>query len=129
MTMTKFPTPEIAAGVAALIAKADEIMAAHWAERGYTYAKPDTHEVESIGKAFARIVSREYDGRDPDGEGRIGSVFCFVAMRDGKTKELGEYKAGQIFKAATYYKPAKHARGCIWTDLSKVTPYGMAYLK
>jgi len=129
MSMSKYPTPEIAAGIARLLAAADAATAAHWEVMKFSHTRPHTHEVESIGSSFARVVSREYDPRDPDGEGRATGVYCFVAMKDGKNKELGEYKAGDIFKAASYKKPAKHARGNIWTDLSGVRPYGMEYLR
>ena len=120
-----FPTPEIAAGVAALIAHANKVSEDHWTERNYTHAKPPTIEVDSIGTNFARLIRMENRN---DGSTRRDSVFCFVALKDGSTKELGAYKEGQIFRAASFLKPAKHARGCIWTDLTKVTPYGMAYL-
>jgi hypothetical protein len=126
MTNERFPTPEIAAGVAALIAHANKVISDHWAERGYTYAPAPTVEVESIGASFARIVTREHRH---DGTSSIGSVYCFIAMKDSNTKGLGIVKEGDILKPAGYNKPAKHARGNIWTDLTKLTPYGVEYLK
>lgn len=56
-------------------------------------------------------------------------VYCFVATEDGQSKELGSYKEGDIFKAASWKAPAKHVRGNIYTDLSKCRHYGMEYIK
>lgn len=42
------------------------------------------------------------------------SIVAFIAKQDGKTKQLGEYSAGDIFKPAGYNTPAKGTRGNIF---------------
>jgi hypothetical protein len=58
------------------------------------------------------------------------SVHCLVAVEDGATKALGAYKAGDVFKAASYKIPAKGARGNIFDDkngIGRMGPYGPEY--
>lgn len=62
------------------------------------------------GKRYARIVK---------GEGMHRSVYCFVDM-----------STGDVYKAASWKKPAKHVRGNISNDPSAfMTGYGAAYLR
>lgn len=42
------------------------------------------------------------------------SAWAFVAKADGENKGMGKWKAGDIFKPATWKAPAKHARGNIF---------------
>lgn len=61
-----------------------------------------------IGKRYARIV-------------REGSVHCFVDLTNG-----------DVLKAASWSKPAKHARGNIFDEsngLKLMGQYGPAYLR
>ena len=47
------------------------------------------------------------------------SVYCFI-----------EIATGDIFKAASYSAPAKHARGNIYSDFMHcISPYGAVYLR
>lgn len=81
-------------------------------------------EVE-FGSKFARLVK--------SGENRQNrSSWCFVAIVDGATKQLGEWKQGDIFRCATWHQPAKHSRGNIFDSekgLGKMTVYGPEYLR
>jgi hypothetical protein len=42
------------------------------------------------------------------------SAWAFVAKGDGENQTLGKWKAGDIFKPASYRAPARHARGNIF---------------
>lgn len=63
-------------------------------------------------------------------EGGTGrSSYGWIALKDFATKELGQVKAGDIHKSASYKKPAKHARGSVlqpesWTCAG---PYDIGY--
>ena len=66
------------------------------------------------GRKYLRIVSATKSGSSK-------SVYCFI-----------ERATGNVLKAESWKKPAKHTRGTIFTeDTSKygVTPYGAHYLK
>lgn len=66
-------------------------------------------ERDGNGQNFQRIVFSRPGGGDK-------SVVGFVALRDGKTKTLGQYKEGDIFMANGYTQPAKHVRGNVYED-------------
>ena len=71
------------------------------------------------GTKFKRIVKN-------------GSAFAFVATVDGRNKTLGSWKAGDIFKPASWKAPAKHARGNIFDEhngMKYVSEYGPSYLR
>jgi hypothetical protein len=65
----------------------------------------------SIGKKYLKVflLNRE--------TGKPASVWCFV---DSK---------GDIFKAASWSRPAKHARGNLWQNKILMGPYGPPSLK
>ena len=81
----------------------DETLKAHFAREGYTFAIPFV-EVASIGKKYAKLHRGE---RDPvtDELWPSGSVHAFVSI-----------ETGEIFMAAGTSRPAKHARGSIYTN-------------
>jgi hypothetical protein len=89
--------------------------------------------VRTEGVKYIALDRIRFDGDDVDmtGEGKATSIYCFVASEDCYTKFLGHVKCGDVLKAASYKKPAKHARGNIFDDdngLKNVGPYGPAYL-
>lgn len=60
------------------------------------------------------------------------SVYCFIRLTDGENRTYGLMKAGQIFMAASFKKPAKHARGSVYdadVGLSCASLYGINYLR
>lgn len=64
--------------------------------------------------------------------GRRGSAYAFIAKVDNTTNALGNVKAGDVMKPASWKTPAKHARGNIldeFNGMSMIGPYGPAYLK
>lgn len=77
----------------------------------------------SVGKNLIKVSRTSYSQT---------SVYCFIAHRDYSTKGLGQVKAGQVFKAASWNAPAKHARGDLF-DRSTwdkcFGEFGVAYLK
>jgi len=82
-------------------ATAEGIKRDHFARSGYTFAVP-TVEITKGGKRYIKLVTGEND--PTTGERRPGgSVHSFV-----------EVATGDIFKAASYKAPAKHARGNIY---------------
>lgn len=74
---------------------------------------PEVLTVEK-GRKYAPIVVNRRDG----GGGR--SVFCFVSL-----------ETGDILKAHSWKRPAKHVRGNIFAanPLEGVTQYGAAYMR
>lgn len=74
-----------------------------------------------LGSKFIRVVRTDSQR----------SVFAFIARCDSTTKALGNVKAGDVLKSASWKVPAKHARGNIFDDLNgmgSMGPYGPAYL-
>ena len=100
------------AALTAFVAAAQSIIDAHFAAH-LKNLTADKLTVEP-GRKYAKIV-RSYS----TGGGR--SVFCFVDMTNGN-----------VLKAETWKKPAKHARGNIFTPdngASAVTEYGAHYMR
>jgi len=44
------------------------------------------------------------------------AIFCFIAVKDGFTRQLGYFKAGDIFEPASFKAPAKNARGNVFLE-------------
>ena len=84
-------------------AAADETVKAHFAREGYTFAIPFI-EIASIGRKNVKLVRAE---KDPETGERCpsGSVHSFVSL-----------ETGDVFMAAGYSRPAKHARGNIFEN-------------
>lgn len=64
------------------------------------------------GRRYYKVITEDGGGR---------SVHCFVDTTDGA-----------VLKAASWKRPAKHARGNIWNDdngLEAVNVYGANYLR
>lgn len=108
--------------LATFVAGCEAIIASHNARFG-GLLQPDRLEVEE-GRTFLKIVVWSNGGSR--------RVQAFVARKDGQTKALGAYRAGDVLKAATWAAPAKHARGNIFdasNGLASMGPHGPAYLK
>lgn len=60
----------------------------------------------------------------------VTSVYGWVALHDNSTQTLGEVKAGDIHKAASFKAPAKTARGNVFlsSTWSCFEPHGIKYL-
>lgn len=100
-----------AAALASFVAAAQSIIDTHFAKH-LPNLTADKLTVEP-GRRYAKIV-RSYS----TGSGR--SVYCFVDMTNGN-----------VLKAETWRKPAKHARGNIFTTdfgASGINPHGANYL-
>ncbi|TXH11713.1 MAG: hypothetical protein E6R04_01295 [Spirochaetes bacterium] len=75
------------------------------------------------GSKFIRVVTEETTGT-------ARSVYCFIAKVDSKTKALGEVKAGDVLKSASWKAPAAIARGNIFdpsNGLAQCNAYGANY--
>ena len=97
----------------AFVAAAQSVIDAHMAKNFPTLEVEKLH-VE-MGRRYAKIV-RE---RATDKMGR--SVYCFVDLTNG-----------DVLKAETWKKPAKHPRGNIFNPDSGATgvnPYGANYMR
>ncbi len=94
---------------------------AHYAENGYAFGIPDV-EIEE-GPKFLKVLHVE---RDPvTGLKRAGgSVNAFVAVKDFSNRGLGEVKAGDVFKSASFRAPAKTKRGNIFDEDNGTNCYG-----
>ena len=122
--MTNATAPaDIRERIAALVTEADRIVREDYARKGYTATAPETHEAVYTSPKWCKIVSRRAGSPG-------GSVYAWVALADFETKELGKVKTGDIHKAESWKKPAKHARGSVFAaDFGKcLTPYGIVYL-
>lgn len=100
------------AKLATFIEGCERIYTAHM-ERHFPNNQRDTFE-HTTGKKFVRVVRK-------DGYHGGGSVHCFV-----------DIETGDVLKAASWAKPAKHARGNIFDDhngLANMNEYGPAYLR
>jgi hypothetical protein len=73
----------------------------------YPNLSPPTIEV-TWGKKYAKVVQTN------DGGGH--SVLAFIAVADGRTKGLGGFCQGDIFKPATWSAPARNVRGSVLSD-------------
>ena len=120
-------TTDIKARIADFVKAADETVAAHWTQQGYTHSKPPTHRADYISDKWVRVVTIEERGGKPV----VGSVYAFIALVDYSTKALGNVNAGGIHKAAGFKVPAKHERGNVFADDFRkcLTAYGIVYLK
>ena len=60
-------------------------------------------------------------------ETKNGGAHAHVALCDKENKHIGNFKAGDIFKPATYNRPAKHKRGSVYdkNPLSCMTERGV----
>jgi hypothetical protein len=121
----KLPSPELVAGIDALIAHCDQIMVDHYKEQGFSHSSPPIHNADYMSAKWCRIWA--YEMRN--GTLTRSRSHAFVCLQDGETKFLGKVKAGDIHKCATWKAPSKHARGNVLTrDFTKMGPYGPAYL-
>ena len=94
------------------LARMNERMEEHY-RKDLPNVDPEKVEAE-YGTKYCRIVRISNSG------GR--SAFCFISLKDG------EYKAGDILKAASWKIPAKGARGNIFESLDRgVGVYGANY--
>lgn len=102
---------------------ANTVVAQYFQKAKYI-APPPTHRAEYISDKWCRIVRVETTGR-------VGSVYGFIALVDYETKTLGAVIRGGIYKAASYKRAAKHARGNVFDeDFEKAAgPWGVAYLR
>jgi len=99
---------KVAVDVEALKAFAEAVTAkraAYFTKQGYKQATALV--TLKIGSKYAKLICQD-----------SGSVFCFV-----------ELASGDIYKAASYAAPAKHARGNIAKGADDVSPYGANYLR
>ena len=76
---------------------------------------PTTISVDAGGQKFKRIVRSNTVQR---------SVHCFVSVTDGHNKKLGNWKAGDVFKADSWKAPARGVRGNIFDDQNGMTRMG-----
>ena len=83
-------------------AYAEGVKRTHFADAGYTFAVP-TLEITKGGKRYIKLVAGENDPVTGEPRPHNRSVHSFV-----------EVATGDIFKAASYKAPAKHARGNIY---------------
>jgi hypothetical protein len=119
---------ELRSRIDAFVAHADQVTAEYWEQMGFTYAPPRIHEAEYLSDKWCRIntVNIEHNG-----DRSSGSVYGFICLQDNETRALGVTRAGDIHKAATYSRPAKHARGSVWAeDFNRcATAHGIVYMK
>ena len=114
---------ELMIRIEAFVDHADDVVAQHWAQMGYTHNVPPTHRAKILSKQWCKVITQE-NFKDT-------SVYCFICLQDGETKTLGKLERGGIYKAASFKSPARTSRGNVFEpDFGKcATPYGVQYLK
>jgi hypothetical protein len=83
--------------------------------KNYANLTPPTFKAEEGGK-YIRVIREQEDGN--------GSMVAFIAKSTFYNKTMGHVKIGDIFKAATYKAPAKHARGNIFDKDNGFSAFG-----
>ncbi len=83
-------------------ATADGILKAYFDRNDYTFAVP-VIEIAKGGRKYIKLIRAENDPDTGERRSYSGSVHSFV-----------EVATGDIFKAASFKAPAKHARGNIY---------------
>jgi hypothetical protein len=83
-------------------ATAEGILRDHYARNGYTFAVPNI-EIHKISRKYAKLIRTESDPETGERRAYSTSVHSFV-----------EVATGDIFKAASFKAPAKHARGNVY---------------
>jgi hypothetical protein len=83
-------------------AYAEGVKRTHFADSDYTFAVP-TVEISKGGKRYIKLIAGENDPVTGEPRSHSRSVHSFV-----------EVATGDIFKAASFKAPAKHARGNIY---------------
>jgi hypothetical protein len=83
----------------------------------YPNRKPETVEAK-FNKLFAVVFIKDLGAK------------AHIALCDGENKHIGTFKAGDIFKPATWNRPAKHKRGSVYdkNPLACMNEYGVHYL-
>lgn len=105
---TEAPVSAFQQAFSTFITAVEDLQASHAAESGKAPRKVEFNN----GRKLIRVALR-------DGNLENRSAYCFV-----------ERSTGDIFKAASWAAPAKHARGSIFTpEAYGITPSGCEYLK
>lgn len=94
----------------AFVKYADEQSQRYWDMSGYTFAPAPRHRADILSNKWCRVVNIE----ERNGKWEDASVHSFICLQDGHTKALGNLKAGDIHKPASFKVPAKHARGSVF---------------
>lgn len=76
-----------------------------------------------FGKKYAKITESHGNFQGT----KSNSVWGFVVLKECMVAGI-YYKPGDLLKAASYSKPAKHSRGNIMEGTSKYDVWGPAYL-
>lgn len=99
-------------------AASEDVLLAHFARNGFTFAVPYVETSERRGPKFVKLWRGEtHTGQEP----RLSSIHAFV-----------EIETGDIFKPASTKAPAKHKRGNIYENAGRsclTEAGGVAYMK
>ncbi len=103
---------EMEAAIKVFAAAVESMISAYFAKH-YENVKPPAIVVDPNGKKYIRVVR--------DGGEHNRSVYCFIDASNG-----------DVLKPDGWKRPAKHARGNIFSSrggLEACGPHGIAYLK
>lgn len=97
------------------IKHAESVQDKHWEDNSFSWPKPPFSLV--FGSRWCKIV-------------RDNAAYGFIALKTFSNKTVGNVKAGDIHRSASWKIPAKTARGSVFTDAFNdcATPYGIKYL-
>lgn len=113
---------EIVREVERFIAEWHQIQVDEYARRDFTGAPEAFGWIRAPKSPFLKICKMN--------DGKPGAAEAFVALDDGENKTIGAFKRGQVFYPASYYRPAKHARGTIWQPAAELArPFGLKTLR
>jgi hypothetical protein len=118
---------DLNAKIAEFVKAADEVTAEYWEAQKFTFSPPPRHRADFLSDKWVRVVTLEQRGE----EWKVASVYAFIALVDNSTKALGNVKAGDVHKAASFKAPAKHARANVFDDdfRKALTSHGIVYLR
>ncbi len=128
MNTVSLSTPELENFLAAVTGARIE----HFAVNGFTFVAAVGVTAEH-GDKFIRVYSTETQHlRDGATVPEVRqSIHSFIATRDFSNRTLGDVKAGDVMKPASWKAPAKHARGNVFDEsgIECVNHYGPEYLR
>lgn len=113
----------VRARIDAFVAYAQKIIDHEFATR-FQNLTPPKLVAEYLSPEWCKIVKKETDSG-------VGSAYAFIRLTDGFNKTMGAVAVGGIYKPASYKKPAKHARGSVFSpDFDNCAgPWGINYLR
>lgn len=106
---------EFAAALETFLAGAQKVYDDFCVKQGFDQTRIVTTIEATEGPSFYRVIRHERFGSDGHdhaaGDTLTRSAYGFIAKVDGSNRKLGNFKAGDVFKADGWNGPASGVRG------------------